>query len=129
MTGVILSFLAGGIVGLALKEKILGKSRSEQQLRQQMESLYAENSQLSNQHREAVRRAEDLEAEVSRLRRAANTSEERHDDLEDERDRYRRELQRAQSQLEEVSRQLKECQIACETQRYELESYKKQGQA
>lgn len=110
----------GGIVGIALKDKILGTNNKTENQKKEMDSLYAENEKFSRRNKDMERQVEDLLAELNKVRRQAKANDDDNDDLQDELDQTKKYLKAARTQNDELARMIKEYKTTCESQEAEI---------
>lgn len=121
-------FVAGGVAGVALKDKLLGGNTQNQNLQREIDTLCAENEKFSKRNKELERQVEDLLSELNKVRRKAKDADNSQDDLQDELDKAKRELKNVRLQNDDLARKLKEYKSACEAQEAEISILKaKQG--
>lgn len=110
----------GGVVGIALKDKITGQKSQNENIQREMNSLNAENEKISRRNKELERQVEDLLSELNKVRRQAKTNDDNNDDLQDELDKAKKDLKVIKSQNDELTKSIKEYKIICETQEAEI---------
>ena len=116
MIELISGLVIGGLIGVALKEKILESSSQSDAKQRKLDELYLENEKFRKRNREAERQIEDLFAQIDKLRRESKNNEDTHDDLEDELNRLKREVSSLRSYNDNLITQLKEYKESCEAQ-------------
>ena len=112
--------VVGGVVGVALKDKIFGESASAVNKQKEINTLYAENEKFSRRNKELERQVEDLLAELNKVRRQAKDNDDDQNDLEDELAHAKRELKNIRAQNDELARKIKEYKTTCEAQEAEI---------
>lgn len=120
MIELISGFVLGGIVGIALKDKILGTNNKTEKQKKEMDSLYAENEKFSKRNKDMERQVEDLLAELNKVRRQAKANDDDNDDLQDELDKAKKDLKMSRSQNDELARKIKEYKTTCESLEAEI---------
>ena len=118
-----IEFVLGAVVGVAggayAKDKLFGDSQEKQDLKREMNSLYAENEKFHKKNKEMERQIEDLLAEKQKLRRQYKAKDDDQDDLEDSLADAQKEIKKLRLQNDELSHKMREYKAACE--HYELE--------
>ena len=117
------AFLAGGVVGIVAKDKIVDANKTNGK-QKELDTLYAENEKFRSRNKELERQVEDLLSDLNKVRKQAKTNDENKDDLEDELDKAKRELKNARLQNDELARKVKEYQTACESLEAEIANLK-----
>jgi len=110
----------GGVAGVALKDKLVGKQGQDTNKQNEVESLYAENEKFSRRNKELERQVEDLLYELNKVQKKNKDANDYRDDLEDEIDSTRKELKSIRLQNEELIRKVKEYKYTCEAQEAEI---------
>lgn len=59
----------GGVAGVALKDKLVGKQGQDTNKQNEVESLYAENEKFSRRNKELERQVEDLLYELNKVQK------------------------------------------------------------
>lgn len=59
----------GGVAGVALKDKLVGKQGQDTNKQNEVESLYAENEKFSRRNKELERQVEDLLSELNKVQK------------------------------------------------------------
>ena len=116
MIELVSGLVIGGLIGIVLKEKIVGSSSQSDAKQRELDELYSENEKFRKRNKEAERQIEDLFAQIDKLRRDSKNNEDAHDDLEDELNRLRREVSSLRSHNDNLITQLKEYKESYETQ-------------
>ena len=116
MIELVSGLVIGGLIGIVLKEKIVGSSSQSDAKQRELDELYSENEKFRKRNKEAERQIEDLFAQIDKLRRDSKNNEGAHDDLEDELNRLRREVSSLRSHNDNLITQLKEYKESCEAQ-------------
>ena len=112
--------VVGGVVGVALKDKIFGESASAVNKQKEINTLYAENEKFSRRNKELERQVEDLLAELNKVRRQEKDNDDDQNDLEDALAHAKRELKNIRAQNDELARKIKEYKTTCEAQEAEI---------
>lgn len=110
----------GGVVGVTLKDKLLGTQEKNSEKQREIDSLYAENEKYSKRNKELERQVEDLLTELNRVRRKAQNADSEQDDIQDELDSAKKELKSIRLQNDELARKVREYKITCESQEAEI---------
>ncbi len=116
MIELVSGLVIGGLIGIVLKEKIVGSSSQSDAKQRELDELYSENEKFRKRNKEAERQIEDLFAQIDKLRRDSKNNEDAHDDLEDELNRLRREVSSLRSHNDNLITQLKEYKESYEAQ-------------
>lgn len=117
-------FVAGGVAGAILKDKVTGGSTQKKKMQNDIDSLCTENNKLASRNKELERQVEDLLSQMNKIRRNNKEINDDHDDLEDELVNTKREVKNLRSQNEELTRKIREYKMTCESQEAEISMLK-----
>lgn len=124
MVELIGGIVIGGVVGVALKDKLVGANTQSDNKQKEIDSLCAENEKFRKRNKELERQVEDLLSEMGKLRKKAKDADDDQDDLQDELDKAKREMRNIRLQNDELVRKVKEYKAACEAQEAEISMLK-----
>ena len=120
MIEVVGAFILGGAAGVVAKDKLLGNNQNSEAMKNELNSLYAENEKFSKRNKELERQVEDLLSELNRVRRQAKSNDDSTDNLEDELDKAKRELKNLRLKTDELARKVKAYKISHESLEAEI---------
>lgn len=116
--------VAGAVVGVFAKDKVMGPDSQKMSLQRDVESLSEENEKLRRRHKEAERQVEDLLVQLERMKRSAKDDEDAQDDLEDDLLAAQRKIKSLTALNEELERKCQEYKETCIAQEAEIAQLK-----